>query len=351
MRSENITLAHGSGGTKTRELVALFDSYFKNPILDLLDDSALLPADLMKQGRLAFTTDSFVIKPVFFPGGDIGKLAITGTVNDLCCLGAEPKFISAGFIIEEGFPIAELEKIVSSMAFQARECEILITGGDTKVVGKGQADSIYINTSGIGVVPDNVSVGAHLVKPKDKIILTGTLGDHSIAVAIAREELPLMTDITSDCQALNTLVKTALTAVGADLHAIRDVTRGGLAGILNEIAHSSNVNILIEEDKLPVKSAVSAACSLLGFDVLHLANEGKMVLFVSEDKAEHLLNIISKLKEGSDAQIIGSVLTDSEMAQLGIESTLATAPVIMRTIVGGLRVVESPIGELLPRIC
>ncbi len=351
MKDSTVSLAHGSGGTKTRELVELFKAFFENPVLDPLDDSAILHLDKFKGKTLAFTTDSYVVSPVFFAGGDIGKLSVTGTVNDLACLGAVPLYISAGFIIEEGFALAELEKIVSSMAEEARKCKVTIAAGDTKVVGRSQADKLFITTTGIGAVPKGVRLGANLIQPGDRIVLTGSLGDHTISIAIARDKLPFKTDLVSDCQALHNLVANAISVGKSSVHAIRDVTRGGLSTVLTELAQSSRVQMLIDEARIPVNDAVRGACRLLGYDVLHLANEGKMVIFVAEDDAEKVLFNIKKMKEAENAEIIGRVLSEEESSSIGMNSGSYIPRVVMRTRVGGLRIVEPPSGELLPRIC
>ena len=351
MIEEKITLAHGSGGTKTRELVEVFRELLGNPILDRLDDSAVLELEGGMRGKIAFTTDSFVVNPIFFPGGDIGKLSITGTINDLASLGAVPKYISAGFIIEEGFSMGELKRIVASMAEEARRCDVEVVAGDTKVVGVSQADKIYINTAGIGVIPEGVEVGAHLAKPGDQIILTGTLGDHSIAIASARQDFMLQTKIKSDCQALHRLAQRALKVGGTGIHTLRDVTRGGLASVLHEIAKSSGVQILIYEDAIPVEDAVAGACAILGFDVLHLPNEGKMVIFAEEDIAQRVAKEVRKTPEGRNAQIIGKVLEEEESERVGMGHQKDIFPVAMLTSARGLRVVEPLVGEILPRIC
>jgi len=350
-KEERITLAHGSGGSKTRELVEVFKELLGNPILNRLDDSAVLELEGAARGKIAFTTDSFVVNPIFFPGGDIGKLSITGTINDLASLGALPKYISAAFIIEEGFSLEELKRIVASMAEEARRCQVEVVAGDTKVVGLSQADKIYINTAGIGIIPEGIEVGAHLAKPGDLIILTGTLGDHSIAIASAREDFMLKTNIKSDCQALHRLTQKALKVGGTGIHTLRDVTRGGLASVLNEIAKSSGVQILIYEDAIPVEDAVAGACAILGFDVLHLPNEGKMVIFAEKSVAQRVTKEIRKTPEGRNAQIIGKVLEQEEAERIGMGVQRNTLPVAMLTSARGLRAVEPLAGEILPRIC
>ena len=352
--SKTVTLAHGSGGTKTRELVELFRAKLGNVYLDALDDSALLaPVDLgMNAGsRFAFTTDSFTVDPLFFPGGDIGKLAVNGTVNDLACLGAVPRFLSLGVILEEGFGFDDLERIVASIADAARIAGVQIACGDSKVVGHGQADGVFINTSGIGVIAPGVELGAARAQPGDSLIVTGPLGEHAITIAIARDKLPMQADIKSDCAPLTQLVQAALAAGGSSLHTVRDLTRGGLAAAVCEIAESSGTRVLLNEPAVPVSAAVRGACDLLGFDFLELANEGRMALFVAPDKAETVLNAVRATAEGAGAAIAGRVLGADEYAKYNLDANRARPLAVMTTEVGGVRAVEPPSGELLPRIC
>ena len=329
---EKIELKHGGGGRSSQDILKLFLKYFDNDILNNLEDASILSI----KGDIAFTTDSFVIKPRFFPGGDIGKLSICGTVNDLSSRGAIPKYISAAFIIEEGFQISELEKIIISMAQTAKEAGVKIVTGDTKVVEKGKADGLYINTSGIGVVKIS-GISAHNVRPKDKIIVTGTLGDHGISVMAKREGLNIDVDVKSDCAPLNKVVED-LMPLGDQIHAMRDPTRGGLAAVLNEIAKASGVNMKIYESTIPVKDAVVNACDILGLDILTLANEGKLVIFSSPEAADEVVDILKSNPQCKDSTIIGEVYDGD-----GI--------VIMETIYGTERIVDMPVGEILPRIC
>lgn len=335
LKTDKILLSYGSGGKASHELISeIFLPAFDNPFLDQLNDQALLE---IKGLRIAYTTDSYVIDPLFFPGGDIGKLAVFGTVNDLAMCGAEPLYISAGFIIEEGFSIDELRKIVYSMKQAADQAGVKIVTGDTKVVNKGHADKLFINTSGLGLVDNDVNISADKAKVGDKVILSGSIGDHGIAVLSKREGLDFDSPIESDCAPLNGLVRDIL-SVSKNIHCLRDPTRGGLATTLNEIAKQSNVGIIIEESKIPIKDSVKAICEFLGYDPLYVANEGKLVAIVPE---EHSSEIVSKMRDnkyGVDSQIIGEVITDPKR-------------VIMKTSIGGIRIVDMLSGELLPRIC
>ncbi|WP_026486850.1 hydrogenase expression/formation protein HypE [Caldanaerobius polysaccharolyticus] len=327
-----IELKHGGGGRSSQDILKLFLKYFDNDILRGLEDASILNAN----GEIAFTTDSFVVKPLFFPGGDIGKLSICGTVNDLSSRGAIPEYISTSFIIEEGFEIEDLEKIVKSMAETAKEVGVKIVTGDTKVVERGKADGLYINTSGIGVVKIK-GISAHNVKPGDKVIVTGTLGEHGISVLAKREGLNLNVDVVSDCAPLNRVVE-KLFPLGSEIHAMRDPTRGGLAAVLNEIAVSSHVDIRIYESEIPVKEEVVNACEILGLDVLTLANEGKLVIFASPTVADDVVAILKSDPLFGDCNIIGEVYQGK-----GI--------VTMKTVYGTERFVDMPAGEILPRIC
>jgi hydrogenase expression/formation protein HypE len=349
----HITLAHGSGGRAMHELIeGLFLEYFSNPLLERLEDQAVfdigVTAAVQTNGhastRLAYTTDSYVVSPIFFPGGDIGKLAINGTVNDLAMSGARPLYLSAGFILEEGFPIDALKKILSSMRDAAAEAGVNVITGDTKVVQRGGADKMFINTSGIGVVEFPLNVSATNAKPGDKVILSGTLGDHGTTIMIARGELELETDITSDCAPLQSLVAEMIDEASGlnrldGLHCLRDPTRGGLATTLNEIALSAEVCVEIEEELIPVREEVKGACEILGLDPLYVANEGKLVAIVSPDIAERLVTRLKSNQYGEDACIIGDVKNEPG----GIVS--------MRTGFGGTRIVDMLVGEQLPRIC
>jgi hydrogenase expression/formation protein HypE len=351
----HITLAHGSGGRAMHELIeGLFLEYFRNPLLERLEDQAVFeiasnslssqPGNGHASARLAYTTDSYVVSPIFFPGGDIGKLAINGTVNDLAMSGARPLYLSSGFILEEGFPIEELKTILASMRDAAAEANVTIVTGDTKVVPKGSADRIFINTSGIGVIDCPVQLSATRAQPGDKVILSGTLGDHGTTIMIARGELELETDIASDCAPLQSLVADMIDESKArdqleGLHCFRDPTRGGLATTLNEIALSAEVCIEIEEDLIPVREEVRGACEILGLDPLYVANEGKLVAIVSANLAQALVARMKQNKYGAGASIIGEVKAEPG----GIVS--------MRTAFGGTRIVDMLVGEQLPRIC
>ncbi|MBC7326583.1 hydrogenase expression/formation protein HypE [bacterium] len=336
MRKENfILLAHGGGGRLTKELVEkLFLPHFSNPLLSRLEDSAVLEFPHLK---LAFTTDSYTVDPIFFPGGDIGKLAVFGTVNDLSMMGATPLYISSAFILEEGFPMEQLEKIIHSMEEACKRAEVIMVTGDTKVVGKGMADKIYITTAGIGIIPNNLSLSLKYVQPGDLVIINGPIGEHGIAIMLEREGISLRGDIKSDTAPLNEIVKEILKVGG--IKAMRDLTRGGLGGILCEIAEATNLSIHIEEEAIPIKKEVLSACEILGLDPLYVANEGKFIAIVSPASAEEILTIMRKRDDGKDAQIIGKI----ERKPKG--------KVVLRTTIGGSRIVEMPIGEELPRIC
>lgn len=371
----HVTLAHGSGGKAMHELVeGLFLDYLRNPLLERLEDQAVFEigsegrseggskggsengsesgtADLAmsresngKPLRLALTTDSYVVDPIFFPGGDIGRLAINGTVNDLAMSGARPLYLSAGFILEEGFPIDDLRRILASMRDAAREAGVEVVTGDTKVVQRGSADKIFINTSGVGIVERAVNISAARARPGDKVILSGTLGDHGTTIMIARGDLELETEIESDTAPLGALVAEMLDEAERmdaldEIHALRDPTRGGLATTLNEIALGSEVCIRIAEERIPVREEVKGACEILGLDPLYVANEGKLVAVVSARLAEPLLERMRRNPTGRNAAIIGEVTADPP----GI--------VAMETGFGGTRIVDMLVGEQLPRIC
>jgi hydrogenase expression/formation protein HypE len=336
MQHETVQMAHGAGGRLSQQLTErLFMPHFSNPLLDMLDDQAKLD---LPAGRTAFSTDTYVVSPVFFPGGNIGELAVNGTVNDLAVGGAQPLYLSAGFVLEEGFALAELEAIVTSMAAAARKAGVMIVTGDTKVVGKGQCDRIFINTSGIGALKAGVDLSCRNLKPGDTIILSGTAGDHGMAIMTSREGLSFQSQIKSDCASLNSMIAAILDAVPS-VHAMRDPTRGGVAATLNELALSSSVGIEIDECTIPIKPDVRGACELLGIDPLHVANEGKLVLSVASEDAEKVLAVMRSTEEGRDAAIIGSVVADHPCM------------VVMRTAFGSRRIVDLPLGEQLPRIC
>ncbi|MBD3183438.1 hydrogenase expression/formation protein HypE [Candidatus Poribacteria bacterium] len=335
MKSDKILLSHGSGGRISHQLVKeIFVSAFSNPVLDRLDDQAIFETTGQ---RIAFTTDSYVIDPIFFPGGDIGKLAVCGTVNDLAMSGAVPRYLSAGFIIEEGFPVDDLRRVVQSMSETAREAGVTIVTGDTKVVSRGQADKLFINTAGVGFIDNDINISGSMAKPGDKIIISGTIGDHGIAVLSKREGLEFDFPIISDCAPLNSLVSHML-SVTKDIHVLRDPTRGGVATILNEIAQQSNAGIMIEESNLPIREAVRGASEFLGYDPLYIANEGKLVAIVPRETADSILEKMRKNKYGKDAEIIGEVISEPKR-------------VLLKTVIGGTRIVDMLAGELLPRIC
>ncbi|GAB4506455.1 MAG: hydrogenase expression/formation protein HypE [Anaerolineales bacterium] len=335
MKDEAILLAHGSGGRLTHELIRdLFLSELSNPFLDALGDAAVLPP---QSGRLALTTDSYVIRPVFFPGGDIGKLAVCGTVNDLSMVGARPLFLTIGFILEEGLPFADLRRIVRSAAQTAREAGVQIVAGDTKVVDRGSADQVFINTAGVGLIPEGVSLSPSAIRPGDVVLVSGTVGDHGIAVMAQREGLGLSTSLVSDCAPLNGLAQ-AVVACGG-VRVMRDPTRGGLATTLVELAQAGGVGLEIDESAVPVKDAVRGACELLGLDPLYVANEGKLVAVVAAEAADAALAAMQAHPLGRDARIIGRA-TDAHPGR-----------VVLKTLLGVSRVVEMLTGEQLPRIC
>lgn len=321
----------------------LFLEYFRNPLLESLEDQAVFEI-AANPARLAFTTDSYVVDPIFFPGGDIGKLAISGTVNDLAMSGARPLYLSAGFILEEGLPIEDLKRILESMKAAAQEAGVEIVTGDTKVVQKGGADKIFINTSGVGIIDSGARISASRARAGDKVILSGTMGDHGTTIMIARGELELETEIESDAAVLNHLVKdmideAARVANVEAIHCLRDPTRGGVATTLNEIALASEACIQIYEDRIPAREEVKGACEILGLDPLYVANEGKLVAIVAGDVADAVLARMKDNVYGRDACIIGEVLEEPR----GI--------VAMRTGFGGTRIVDMLVGEQLPRIC
>jgi len=332
---DRILLAHGSGGKLGHDLIEKnFVPALGNPILNKLDDSAVFELS----GRLAFTTDSYTVSPIFFPGGDIGRLAVCGTVNDLAMSGATPLYLSLSFIIEEGLPVTELEKIVNSIYQAADEAGVKIVTGDTKVVNQGTADKLFINTSGVGIVPPGVDISGANAMPGDKVIVSGSLGDHGIAVLSKRQGFEFNVPVESDCAPLNRLV-TEILEISANLHCLRDPTRGGLATTLNEFAKQSQVGIRIEEESIPVNEAVLAACELLGFDPLYVANEGKLVAVVAPSDADKVLDRMRQNRYGTEAVIIGEVVKEHP------------GKVVMKTLLGSSRIVDMLVGELLPRIC
>ncbi|NMP28893.1 hydrogenase expression/formation protein HypE [Rahnella sp. SAP-1] len=340
MNSANrvVTMAHGSGGRAMQQLIEeMFLTAFSNSFLNQREDQARMSlSELALQGdRLAFTTDSYVIDPIFFPGGDIGKLAVCGTANDLAVSGATPAFMSCGFILEEGFSLDTLQILVDSMANTARQYGIQIVTGDTKVVPRGAADKIFINTSGIGVIPQAVEWSAKNIAVGDKIIVSGTLGDHGAAILNLREKLDMQLDVSSDCAVLSDLIAPLRPLAG--VHALRDATRGGVNAILHEYAAASGLGIEIDESSLPVKSAVRGICELLGLEPLNFANEGKLVIVTSADSAPHVLERLHQHPLGVDAACIGEVVS--------------TAKILLRGSYGITRLLDLPYAEPLPRIC
>ncbi len=341
VRDEKVNLAHGSGGKAMRELIEdVFLGAFDNPVLRLLEDQAVFPLAELAQGgdRLAFTTDTFVVDPLFFPGGDIGALAVAGTVNDLAVSGARPLYLSCAMVLEEGLPLEILRRVVASMRHMADRAGVSIVTGDTKVVERGSADKIFINTAGIGIVPAGIAISASGARPGDAVLVNGTLGDHGTAILVARNQLALQTDVTSDCQPLAGLVG-AMLAACPEIRCLRDATRGGVATVLNEFAASSGVAIRIREEGLPLREEVRGACEILGLDPLYLANEGKLVAIVPGWAAHEVLAAMRAHPAGRDAALIGEVLEAPEPV------------VVLETSFGGQRIVDTLVGEQLPRIC
>lgn len=338
---ETVLLGHGSGGTMMKRIIdeVFYEAYGSSELLEG-NDAASLDAPETGQ-RIAYSTDSFVVTPHFFPGGDIGKLAVCGTVNDVATSGATPKYLSCGFILEEGFPVADLKRICKSMADAAQEAGVHIVTGDTKVVNRGHGDGVFINTSGIGFIPAGVELSGAFCKPGDKILVSGTVGDHGITVMACREELSFNADIQSDAAPLNHLIAEVL-AAAPDTRCFRDPTRGGLASTLNELAGQSDVDFIVEEDAVPVKDAVRGACEMLGYDVYQVANEGKMVCVVPAKQADAALKAMQNNVYGVDAAIIGEVVEKPEDR---------SSRVSIRTGFGALRIMDMLVGEQLPRIC
>jgi hydrogenase expression/formation protein HypE len=333
---DKVLLAHGGGGTLSQQLIQkLFFSQFDNDVLNVHHDSAMFE---LNGSRLAFTTDSYVVQPIFFPGGNIGDLAINGTINDLAVSGAKPLYISVGFIIEEGFEIEELWKIVLSMKAAADKAGIKIVTGDTKVVDHGKGDKIFINTSGIGIIKDGIDISPQNCKEGDSIILSGRIAEHGIAIMSAREGLEFETTIKSDSAPLNNLIESVL-RISNNIHVMRDPTRGGIASALNEIAQSSQKGILLYEEKIPITEEVKGACEILGLDPLYIANEGKVLIFVPESETGEVLNVMRNNPLGKDASVIGKVT----ISDPGL--------VVMKTLIGSSRIVDMISGEQLPRIC
>jgi hydrogenase expression/formation protein HypE len=334
---DRVMMGHGSGGKLSHDLIAKkFLSAFDNAILRAGDDAGV--AQINPCTRLAISTDSLVVWPLFFPGGDIGRLSVCGTVNDVAMMGATPKYLTAGFILEEGVEFELIERVVASMRAAADEAGVSIIAGDTKVVQRGKADGVYINTTGVGLIEEGIEIGGALAKPGDVVILSGPMGDHGIAVLSARGELGFDADVQSDVAPLNHLIA-AMLGVSTQVHVLRDPTRGGVATTLNEIAKQSGMGITLYEKSLPVRPAVRAACEMLGFDPLYIANEGKLLAIVERDEADRVLDVMRHTRYGEEAVIIGEVQTGSP------------GRVLLKTAIGSHRIVDVLLGELLPRIC
>lgn len=337
VHKDHIVMGHGSGGKLSHDLIAgMFLPAFNNPILNAGNDAGLAQPNACT--KLAISIDSHVVWPLFFPGGDIGRLAVCGTVNDVAMLGATPLYLTASFILEEGLNISLLQKIINSMREAAQEAGVQIVAGDTKVVEKGKADGLYINTSGIGLVMPGVEIGGEHARPGDKVILSGPIGDHGIAVLAARGELGFEAEIMSDVAPLNKLVASIL-EVSDRVHVLRDPTRGGLATSLNEIVRQSKVGIMLDESSIPVRPAVQAACEMLGFDPLYVANEGKLIAIIGKEDADNAVVAMRKQAYGTQTCIIGEVIEAPQER------------VLMKTSIGSTRIVNTLSGELLPRIC
>lgn len=337
LRDERITLAHGAGGKATQTLVeAVFLEAFRNPCLERLEDQAIFDAGA---ARLAFTTDGYVVSPLFFPGGDIGDLAVNGTVNDLAVSGARPLHLSAGFILEEGFPVDDLRRIAASMARAAANAGVSIVTGDTKVVERGKGDGCFITTAGIGVLDRDDVLGAERARPGDAVLVSGAVAEHGVTILLARGHLDIEADLQSDTAPLHGLIGDLLDAVPGEVRCLRDATRGGVATVLNEIAAAAGVGIAIREDRIPVREPVTAACELLGIDPLHMANEGRLVAVVAADAAERALEALRAHPLGRDARLCGYVTPEP------------SGLVLLETTFGGKRVLDVLIGDPLPRIC
>jgi hydrogenase expression/formation protein HypE len=334
---KQIVLGHGSGGKLTAELIdKVFLPAFANPVLNKLDDQAVLQ---INGSRIAFTTDSFVVTPIFFPGGDIGRLAINGTVNDLAMSGARPLYLAAAFILEEGLPAEDLRRVVESMRDAAIEAGVQLVTGDTKVVNRGKGDKIFITTTGIGLVQEGANISADRATVGDKIIVSGFIGDHGMAIMSQRENLEFEAAIESDCAPLHGLVESMMQAGAENIHCLRDPTRGGVATTLNEIAARSHIGMNLEEKSIPIREAVRGACEILGLDPLYVANEGKLVAVVAANSAQNILEAMRRHPLGETAAIIGEVVNDH------------AGMVLMKTEIGGTRVLDVMFGEQLPRIC
>lgn len=340
LREDHVTLSHGSGGKATRNLVeGLFAPAFGSSILDELGDAAVFPVDGTDR-RIAFTTDTFVVSPIFFAGGDIGELAVNGTVNDLAVAGARPRQLSAALVLEEGFPIEDLKRVVTSMRRAADAAGVEIVTGDTKVVERGKGDGLYVNTAGVGVLRKDAELSVSRARPGDRVLVSGPIGEHGTAIMTAREELALSSDLQSDTAPLNGLVDALLDAVPGDgVRCLRDATRGGVAAVLNEIAAAAAVGVELREGDVPVPRAVRGACEILGIDPLHMANEGKLVAVVAPDRAGEALEALRAHPLGEGAAAVGEVHEEPE------------SMVWVRTGIGGRRVLDMLVGDALPRIC
>lgn len=335
LKGKTVTLAHGAGGKQTSELIDnVFKAHFSNPYFTA-DDAAVLPAP---EGRIAMTTDGFIVSPRFFRGGNIGKLSICGTVNDLACMGAEPLYLTCAFVIEEGFPMDQLEAIVIAMEETAKQAGVRIVAGDTKVAGKGQVDGVFITTTGVGLIADDVNPSGRLARSGDKVLVTGDIGRHGCCILLERDEFGIEAVVSSDCAPLWHNVEAVLKEV-PDVHVIRDATRGGVGTVLYEIAKESGCGIVLEREAIPVDPAVSGVTGMLGLDPMYLACEGTLVMIVPEEKTEKVLGILKGLEHSTNAAVIGSV-TDTE-----------TGRVVMRTAIGTQTYLPEPGNELLPRIC
>ena len=333
--NDTVTLAHGAGGTQTNELIShVFAEKFRNPDLTA-DDAAVLTPPV---GKMAMTTDGFIVSPAFFPGGNIGKLSICGTVNDLACMGAQPKYLSCAFVIEEGFPMAKLEEIAEAMANTAAEAGVKIVSGDTKVAGKGQVDGVFITTTGVGEIMPGVETSGALAKPGDAVIVTGDIGRHGCTILLARDEFGIDAAVTSDCAPLWSAVN-AMLEESKDIHVIRDATRGGVGTVLYEIAHQSNVGVRIDSASVPIDPAVQGVCRMLGLEPLYLACEGRLVVIAPKEIAPTLVEVLQSMPYTSGAAIIGEIIAEQP------------GWVVMHTEIGSETLLPQPTGELLPRIC
>ena len=335
MKSDTVTLAHGAGGKQTSELIdRVFKKHFQNPLFTA-DDAAVID---MEKGRIAMSTDGFIVSPAFFNGGNIGKLSICGTVNDLACMGAVPKYLTCGFVIEEGFPLAKLEEIAEAMEKTALEAGVRIVAGDTKVAGKGQVDGVFINTTGVGIIPEGIRTSGAMAKPGDAVIVTGDIGRHGCTILLERDDYGIEADVTSDCAPLSGAVQAALEAV-PDIHVIRDATRGGVGTVLYEIAGQSGVGVNLDSESVPVDPAVQGVCGLLGLSPLYLACEGRLVMVCPREKAETLINTLKRCRYTEGAAVIGRI-TDEMPGR-----------VTVTTQIGARTLLPQPGNELLPRIC